>query len=448
MDNAKLWENVLVEMELTVSKANFSTWFKDTHIMKQDEGTVYLGVPNAFVKDWLCNKYHSNILKTLRTFSDHVRAVEYSISKDGPRKSEDGHKTASQSQMERLPMPESLINKEDNLNPKYTFDSFVVGPFNELAHAAAQAVIKKPGVVYNPLFIYGNTGLGKTHLMQAIGNHIKEQHPGKKVYYVTSEKFTLDFVNSLLTNKVNQFKEKYRKYDVIIMDDIQFLSNKEKTQEELFHIFNTLYEGNKQIIFSSDVHPNFMPNLEDRLKSRFAAGMIVDIPNPDPESRMAILRAKSNFNNFIISQEIVEYVAQTVEGNIRELEGVLNSIICQSELKGKELSLPEVKNLLKTAVKPKKTVSVKEVIKTIAEFYNIEEDSIYDKTRRKEVVKPRQLIMYILREDFNISYPSIGEKLGGRDHTTVIHSCGKIKDELKVNNLLVQELGQIRGLIC
>jgi chromosomal replication initiator protein len=346
-----------------------------------------------------------------------------------------------------LPLNDYYVNKDDNLNPKYTFDSFVVGPFNELAHAAAQAILKKPGTVYNPLFIYGNTGHGKTHLIQAIGNQMKTLYPTKKVFYLTSEKFGSEYFNSIQANKVNAFKEKYRKYDMIIMDDIQFFSSKEKFQEELFHLFNNLYDNNKQIVFSSDKHPHYIPNLEDRLKSRFGAGMIVDIPTPDQESRSAILKAKAALNNFAIQHEILEYLANSIEGNIRELEGVLNSIIMQSQLKGKELTILEIKNLVKNNARPKKTVAVKDVIKTIADFYNIEEGSIYHKTRRKEVVKPRQLIMYILREDFNISYPSIGEKLGGRDHTTVIHSCEKIKDELKTNTVLSQELSQIRAMI-
>ncbi|HEY4511539.1 MAG TPA: chromosomal replication initiator protein DnaA [Candidatus Paceibacterota bacterium] len=448
-DYNKLWENILAEIELTVSKANFSTWFKDTYILREEEGTVYLGVPNAFAKDWLQSKYHNAILKSLRTLSEHIRALEYTICKDDGRRRDTEHNRSQIPSMNReLPLSDYYINKEDNLNPKYTFDSFIVGGFNELAHAAAQAVVKKPGGIYNPFFIYGHTGHGKTHLIQAIGNQIKTLHPGKKVYYMPSEKFAVDFINSVQTQKVNQFKEKYRKYDCLIMDDIQFFSNTEKTQEELFHLFNNFYDSNKQIVFSSDKHPNYIPNLEERLKSRFGAGMIVDIPAPDQESRGQIIKAKAEQNNFTLSQETVDYLASSVDSNIRELEGVINSIICQSQLKGKELSVLEIKNLIKNSVKPKKSVSVKDVIKTIANFYNIEEDSIYDKTRRKEVVKPRQLIMYILREDFNISYPSIGDKLGGRDHTTVIHSCGKIKDELRVNNVLVQELSQIRGMIC
>ena len=298
--------------------------------------------------------------------------------------------------MNELPLADFYINKEDNLNPRYTFENFVVGPFNELAHAAAQAVIKKPGQAYNPLFVYGDTGRGKTHLIQAVGNSLKNNGTGKKIFYVTSEKFTTDYINLVQDNKGNMFKEKYRKYDVLIMDDIQFLSNKEKTQEELFHLFNSMYDNNKQIIFSSDKHPNYIPNLEDRLKSRFSAGMIVDIPAPDYESRVAILKAKAQTNNFLVAQEVLEYLASSVEGNIRELEGILNSIVCQTQLKGKDLSLGDIKNLVKNNLKPKKNVSVKEIIKLIADFYNIEEENIYEKTRKKEIVRPRQLIMYIL----------------------------------------------------
>ena len=346
-----------------------------------------------------------------------------------------------------LPLDDYYINREDNLNPRYTFENFVVGPFNELAHAAAAAVIKKPGIVYNPLFFYGNTGHGKTHLIQAIGNHLKAGGAGRKIFYVTSEKFSVDYVNSVLNNKVNLFKEKYRKYDVLIMDDIQFLSKKEGTQEELFHLFNTLYDNNKQIVFSSDRHPNYIPNLEERLKSRFSAGMIVDIPAPDQESRLAILKAKAAINGASLAPEIFEYMADFAGENIRELEGALNAVICQSQLKGRELSVSEIKQLIKESNRPKKMVSIKDVIKTIADFYDIEENTVYEKTRKKEIVKPRQVIMYILREDFKVSYPTIGEKLGGRDHTTVIHSCEKIRLEIKDDLHLTQELQQIRALL-
>ncbi|OHA22686.1 MAG: hypothetical protein A3G52_01655 [Candidatus Taylorbacteria bacterium RIFCSPLOWO2_12_FULL_43_20] len=445
VEDKKLWDRVLVEMELGMSKANFTTWLKDTCIIKQEDGVVYLSVPNAFVKDWLTNKFHKPILKALRDFGENIRSVEYIVTKELKKKDEGLKKLAAFNN--ELPLSEHYINKEDNLNQRYTFDSFVIGPFNEIAYAAAQAVIKKPGTAYNPLFIYGNTGHGKTHLIQSIGNYIKNHYPSKKVHYVTSEKYVVDYVGSMQTNKINQFKDKYKKYDVLIMDDIQFLSNKEKSQEELFHLFNNLYEDNKQIVFSSDKHPNFIPNLEDRLKSRFSQGMIVDIPAPDHESRAAILKTKARQNNFHLEEDIIHLLASELESNIRELEGILNAVICQSQVKGKDLSVMEIKNIIKASVKPKKTVSANDIIKVVANYYNIEEDVIYNKTRRKEVVRPRQIAMYILREDCNVSYPSIGQKLGGRDHTTVIHSCEKIKDGLKNDTSLMEDITQIRSML-
>jgi chromosomal replication initiator protein len=347
-----------------------------------------------------------------------------------------------------LPLQEPSVNKDDNLNPRYTFESFVIGPFNELAHAAAQAIIKKPGIMYNPLFIYGSTGHGKTHLIQAIGNHIKTANPGKKVYYMTSEQFGQDCMNALQHQKMTIFKEKYRKYDVLIVDDIQFFSDKQKFQEELFHLFNTLYDNNRQIIFSSDKHPHFITGLEDRLKSRLSAGMTVDIPPPDKESRIAIISAKATQQGIPLSNEIIDYLAHTLNGNIRELEGAVNALLCQAELKNKEITMLDVRNYIKNNVKPKKSVAVKDVVRIISDFFNIKEDSIYEKTRHKEVIRPRQIIMYILREDFNISYPSIGQKLGGRDHTTVIHSCEKIKNDIKEDQGLFEEISQIRTLLA
>ena len=443
-ENQKLWDKVLSEVEMSVSKANFSTWFKDTNIIKNENGVISLGVPNEFAKNWLFEKYHKFILKSLRKLQDSVRSIDYVVV-DNSSQQQTLSKEKSGVVGGELPLNNFYINREDNLNPRYVFDSFVVGSFNELAHAASQAIIKKDGIVYNPLFIYGNSGYGKTHLIQAIGNHLKNVE-SKKVFYVTSEKFSMDCVNSIQQNKINSFKEKYRRYDVLVMDDIQFLSNKEKSQEELFHLFNTLYDSNKQIIFSSDKHPNYIPGLADRLKTRFSQGMIVDVQAPDTESRMEILRSKARLNNFHLSEEIINFIAVSIEGSIRDLEGILNSIICQSQLKGRELNINEVKNLLKNNSKPKKAVSVEEVVKVVTNFYNIDEKAIYEKTRRKEVVKPRQIIMYILRKDFGTSYPSIGDKLGGRDHTTVIHSCKKVEDELRNNNLLEQEIDQIRSM--
>lgn len=446
MDYKQLWQSVLVEIELSVSKANFTTWFNDTRIVKEDEGTIIISVPNAFAKEWILQKYHHTILKSLRNLDSSIHAAEYVVNKEESRKRED--KDANAFGMKELPLPvEAFINKEDNLNPRYTFDTFVIGSFNELAHAAAQAVIKSPGLMYNPLFIYGSTGHGKTHLIQAIGNHVKAVNPSQKVFYMTSERFGQDCMNALQNQKMNVFKEKYRKYDVLIMDDIQFFSDKQKFQEELFHLFNTLYDNNKQIIFSSDKHPHFIPGLEERLKSRFSAGMIVDIPPPEEESRLAILTNKAKQRGLLLSPDIVGYLAHSVNGNIRDLEGVINALVVQTQLKNKEVTISDVRNFVKNNMKPKRVVAIKDIVKIVSDFYSIEEESIYEKTRRKEVIKPRQVIMYLLREDFNISYPSIGQKLGGRDHTTVIHSCEKIKVDLKEDTVLSQEINQIRNLL-
>jgi chromosomal replication initiator protein len=446
-DYTKLWESALVEIETAVSEANFSTWFKGTFILKHDEGTIYLGVPNSFTRDWLYKKYHPVILRTLRKMNETVRSLEYIITKDAEKKKIEEKRKVQAVPTISMPLQDFYVNKDDNLNPRYTFESFVVGPYNELAHAASRTVVKTPGHAYNPLFIYGNTGHGKTHLIQAVGNHIKKDHPQKKVFYLTSEKFGSEYLNALQTGKAQAFKEKYRKYDVIIMDDVQFFSGKDKFQEEFFHLFNTFHESNRQLVFSSDKHPNFIPGLEDRVKSRFNAGMIIELPTPDKESRVAILRAKSLASNVLLEESILEFLATNIESNVRELEGVINAIICQTQLKNHPLSILEIKNLVKNSTKQKKNVSIKDVIRLVSEFYNVDEESVYDKTRKKEVVKPRQVIMYILREDLSVSFPSIGEKMGGRDHTTVIHSCEKVKEEIKTNPILMEEIAQIRAML-
>ncbi len=447
MDTKQLWKNCLVEIEGGISKANFSTWFKNTCILKEEEGIIFVGVPNEFVRDWLKNKYHKLITKTMADVYENMRAVEYVITKIEAIKQEPTVNKVNEVYVNKeLPLRDLYINPEDNLNPRYRFDSFIVGTFNELAYAASQAIIENPGTKYNPFFVYGGTGLGKTHLLQAVGNSIKDKYANKKVHYLTLEKFATDFINSLQNNKANSFKEKYRKYDLLIIDDIQFIGKMEKIQEELFHTFNTFYENNKQIIFSSDKHPNYIPELADRLKSRFAAGMIVDVSEPEYESRLAILKMKLREAGIELDQEIMEYVAGAIQGNIRELEGSLNTIICQYRLKNKVLSVSEVKALLKNNIKPKKNVAIKDVVKTVSDYYSLEEASIYEKTRRKEIVKARQVVMYLLREDFNVSYPLIGQKLGGKDHTTVIHSYLKIKEDIKNDPQLLQELEQIRIL--
>ncbi len=442
IDTKKIWEGALAEIELSVSQANFTTWFKNTQIIKEDRGTIYIGVPNDFVREWLFTKYHKTILRAIRNSYSEARSIEYSVSRKAGRQS----KRSASSQTHELPLRNHFINKKDNLNPRYQFENFITGPFNELAYSASKAIIIKPGI-YNPLFIYGPTGLGKTHLIQAVGNTIRKQHPDANIYYTSSENFTMELVSAIRNDRINTFKEKYRKFDVLIMDDIQFLSGKEKTQEELFHLFNILYDRNKQIIFSSDTHPNFILGLEERLKSRFSAGMIVDVSKPEFESKLAILTSKAQENGFIIESEILDHVASSVEGNIRELEGILNSLMVQTQVKGRAPNLREVKALIKNNVKPKRNISIREVVKIIADYYNIDEEVVYEKTRRKEVVRSRQVVMYILREDFNISYPMIGKELGGRDHTTVIHSYTKIRDQLEKDPALTQDIEQLRAML-
>lgn len=445
-NNRELWQNILTEIELTIPGPHFKTWFKDTSIVKIEDGVATIGVPTEVAREWLQKKHSKLLLKSLRSHLDSARSLEFVVYKSNKLKQQ-APTTRSPFFAQELPLGEHYVNRSDNLNPKYVFETFVVGPFNEIAFSAAQGVVKEPGITYNPLFIYGNTGYGKTHLIQAIGNQIKKQNPSRKVFYVTSEKFTMDFVNALQSNSVNAFKEKYRQYDVLIMDDIQFFAQKEKTQEELFHLFNSLYQNNKQIIFSCDKHPNYIQDLEDRLKSRFAQGMIIDISEPDSESRIAILKTKAAQHNFHIEDSMLTFIASLVDGNIRDLEGMLNAVICQTQLRGRPLNPGEIKHLIKDSSRPKRAISPKEIVKRVAEFYDLEENAIYEKTRKKEVVRPRQLIMYILREDYNVSYPLIGEKLGGRDHTTVIHSCEKIKKDIQHNSVLQQELQHIRMML-
>ena len=442
VDVKQLWDDALVHIELSITPANFKTWFRDTYIISLEDGTVTLGVPSVFVRDWLKDKFQPLVLKTLREINAHVRNIEYTVVQRSSRKHES---SKTQTVNAALPLDEYYINKSDNLNPKYIFETFVVGPFNQLAHTAAKAVVEKPGIVYNPLFIYGKTGHGKTHLIQAVGNQLKKT--GKKVFYVTSERFTIDLINAIQKGTANNFKDRYRQYDVLIMDDVQFLAKKEKTQEELFHLFNAMHDNNKQIVFSSDIHPSLLSGMEERLQSRFAQGMIIDIPAPDSESRGAILKAKAAQNSIMLTDEVVDYLGETIEGNIRELEGALNTIMCQSQLLGRVLSLEEVKTLIKNSTRPKKSLAVTDVVEKIARYFDVDPSSIYEKTRRKEVVKPRQLIMYIPREDFHVSYPAIGQKLGGRDHTTVIHSCEKIKRTLPDDQELEEEVSQIRALL-
>lgn len=445
LDTKQLWENTLTNIELSISPASFKMWFGETHIVRIDDGVVVVGVPNQLTREWLSERFGKLILKTIRGFIDTIRNVEYVVSKESPRRVPEKIST-ERAQPNELPLAEYYVNRADNLNPRYTFETFVVGPFNELAFSAAHVVVKNPGIAYNPLFVYGETGRGKTHLIQAVGNHVKRQNQSKKVFYLTAERFGFEFMNAINNRTIPSFKEKFRSYDVLIMDDIQFFSKKGTIQEEFFHLFNTLHDANRQIVCSSDKHPNLIPDITERLKSRFLAGMAVAINEPDHESRMAILKTKAEGLGLSLTPEMVEFVSLSVPGNIREIEGVLNTILCQTQLKG-PLSDEHMKDLIKATMRPKRAVSVKHVISKIAEFYGIDEGSMYAKTRRREIVRPRQIIMYILREDFHLSYPAIGSVFGGRDHTTVIHACEKVKGSIVADDELKVQLEEIRGML-
>ncbi|PIR70181.1 MAG: chromosomal replication initiator protein DnaA [Candidatus Niyogibacteria bacterium CG10_big_fil_rev_8_21_14_0_10_42_19] len=448
MTNEELWGKALTDIESDVSKANFITWFKNTAICDRLEGEITVGVPNAFVKEWLEHKYHIYILKALRNHAPETRNVAFSII---PRLSSDATKPLHEPQNkkyfaeEQPEISELVVDRETNLNSRYTFDNFVVGSFNELAHAASKAVTKNLGTLYNPLFIYGGVGLGKTHLLQSIGNEIKKSDPNLKIKYISSEKFTNEFISALQNSETASFKEKYRAIDLLIIDDIQFIAKKIQTQEEVFHTFNTLYEKNKQIVFSSDRPPKSIENIEERLRSRFEGGMITDISEPEYEARFAILKTKAAEKNLAISDEILSHIATIIQSNIRELEGALNSVIARSNLLNKTLNTEEIKNFLSKNIKPKRIATAQQIIQTVASFYNIPEKHLFEKSRRKEIVKPRQIAMFLLREDFNGSYPYIGQKFGGRDHTTAIHSYDKICKELKKSEQLTEEIRQIRS---
>ena len=446
----KLWKDALFEIEPNVSKANFSTWFKDTYISKYEDGVVTINVPNDFVKEWLSTKYYKFVISSLRNLNPSIRHADYLIVSKPPQINQPEKKQYFKQQgnnEEQLGFQELNTDTEANLNPRYTFDSFVVASFNEVAHSAAIAVSKSIGNLYNPLFIYGGVGLGKTHLLQAIGNETKKNNPATKVQYLTSEKFANDYVLSIQNKNIHLFKEKYRKYNLLIVDDIQFFSDKLKIQEEFFHIFNALYDGNNQIIFSSDKPPQYIVGLEDRLKSRFEGGMMVDISQPSLEERMAILRVKMQQRGYLISDEIIDFIAKNIKENIRELEGALNSVIGQSKIRGRILNLIDVEEILKRKIKPIRVITADSVIKIIANYYNIEEKKINEKTRRQEIVKPRQIAMYLLRNDLNTSYPYIGRRLGQKDHTTAIHAYKKITCDIKNDKKLEQEINNIREMI-
>lgn len=441
----ELWKTALANIELTISKASFITWFKYTSIIKNLNGIIVIGVPNGFSMEWLENKYNKVILGVLRNIDKDIKEVRFEINGNAP--GTQIKTTQPNTPQHQLGLLDVKTDKDTNLNPRYTFNSFVVGASNELAYAASLAVTKNIGKTYNPLLIYGGVGLGKTHLLQAIGNEIFTKYDNKKIKYLSSEKFTNEFIESVRNKDMNNFKNKYRKIDVLIIDDIQFLANKEQTQEEFFHTFNTLYDKNKQIILSSDQPPGAITAIDDRLRSRFDGGMIADISLPDYETRVAILRTKLEEKSQELPDDIIDYLASNIKKSIRELEGALNKVIVTYEL---NQGLPQnqlIKILAEFNTTQQRITTPAKIIETVVKFYDIHLNDMVQRSRKKNIVKPRQVAMYLLREELSYSYPNIGEKFGDRDHTTIIHACEKIRNAVNSNKELAQEIDMLRKKI-
>ena len=418
-----LWEKALESIASFLSKPSFETWLKPTKPLSLEGNLLIIEVPNDFARDWLESRYAPLLTTTIRELVDEDLELKFVT----PNRENVEAKTQA---------PATPVAPQPNqLNPKYTFESFVVGESNRFAHAASLAVAEASGKAYNPLFIYGGVGLGKTHLMQAIGHYVLKTHPDYRVAYVSSEKFTNDLINAIRFNRTPQFRDTYRNVEVLLIDDIQFFAGKESTQEEFFHTFNTLYESGHQIVISSDRPPKEIPTLEDRLRSRFEWGLITDIQAPDLETRIAILRKKASIENWHLPNDVIVNVANQINSNIRELEGALIRIIAYASFHNKQVSLDLANEVLKDVISSSKSnrVSIPLIQQVVAEFFNIEVADLKAHRRTKSVTYPRQIAMYLVRELTDYSLPKIGEEFGGRDHTTVIHSYEKIQELIKTD---------------
>lgn len=435
--NDAVWQTILAEIELTVSKASFLTWFKNTALHEDGAGSFTVTVPNIFAKQQFEGKYDGFIRDLLKKHGVDAINIAYSI--QAPQKKEDI--AADPVRPPTAPRPQAQTNQA--LNERYTFDNFIVGSGNELAYAAGQAIAANPGTKYNPLFIYGGVGLGKTHLIQAIGNGIVSQNPGIRITYVSTETFVNEFLDSIRFKKQG-FADRYRNADVLIIDDIQFIAGKEKTQEEFFHTFNALHQANKQIILTSDKPPKAIPTLEERLRSRFEWGMAIDIQPPDFETRQAILQTKAVQHNVTLSDDVVEFLAKSIQTNIRELEGSLNQLLAFCELRNIEPDLMTAQALLRGKQHRPKHLTPKIIVEKTAQHFDIPVTDIMSPKRDKSIVVPRQLAMYLLRSELHLSFPKIATELGRKDHTTAIHSVDKVESLLGHDFIVRQHIQEIR----
>jgi len=446
MKNA-LWQTVLGEIELTVSRASFVTWFKNTELLESDGGIIVIAVPNIFAKQQLEVKFTKQISDTLSKNGVEVAQITYAIQSAANRKKVGDIARKSQVAQQVAMSPQVATVRTSGgsgLNPKYTFDTFIVGSSNELAYTACQAIANSPGTKYNPLFLYGGVGLGKTHLIQAVGNGVASHNPDARILYISSETFVNEFLDSIRFKKKG-FADKYRNVDVLIIDDIQFIAGKEATQEGFFHTFNALHQANKQIVISSDKPPKSIPTLEERLRSRFEWGMTIDIQMPDFETRCAILQTKANQTDVTLDRETVEYIASHVQTNIRELEGALNQLLAFCEMRGVKPDIQTASGLLGNvrASRPHH-LTAKQVIDKTARHFQIEATDITSPKRDKHIVVPRQIAMYLLRSELHLSFPKIAVELGRKDHTTAIHSVEKIEKAIKLDYIVRQQVTEIR----
>ncbi|HOR23063.1 chromosomal replication initiator protein DnaA [Candidatus Saccharibacteria bacterium] len=455
MRDDTLWQTVLGEIELSVSRGSYITWFKNTRVLRKTSSALVVGVPNIFAKQQLELKYKPMVLELLKKNGVSDLDVEFKIHSGtvAPKKIQDNTETIILSQpLEQKVKPHYGGNGAPNvthsyrqgLNKKYTFESFIVGSSNELAYAACQAIVHNPGLKYNPLFVYGGVGLGKTHLIQAVGNEILAKKERTKVVYITSEQFVQEFLDAIRYKKITDFAGHYRGADVLIIDDMQFIAGKEKTQEEFFHTFNALHQANKQIIISSDKPPKSIPTLEERLRSRFEWGMIVDIGSPDFETRCAILQNKASQHDITLDQQVVEFLANQVQSNIRELEGVLNQLLAFCEMRGLTPDISIAVGLFGTQRSRPKHVSARQIIEKTAKHFQIELEEILSAKRDKDIVVPRQVAMYLLRSELHLSFPKIARELGRKDHTTAIHSVDKIEKEMNFDPNLKEHIKEIK----
>ena len=451
MEQDKLWQAVLGDIEITLSRGNYLTWFKNTQLVRQDDDKVIVGVPNVFIKQQLEKKYNELVVQTLHKNGVDVPLVEYKIQSIVRRaEPEEPVSLPSPTSPDRTAQPtlkaaNTLAHAyRQGLNERYTFDNFVVGSGNELAYAACQAIAANPGTKYNPLFLYGGSGIGKTHLIQAVGNAVLAVKTDARVVYVSTEQFVQEFVDALRYKKNTDFADFYRGADVLIVDDVQFLAGKEKIQEEFFHTFNALHQANKQIIISSDKPPREIPTLEERLRSRFVWGMSIDMQNPDFETRCAILQIKSELHRVQLPSDVVDYLATNIQTNIRELEGALNQLLAFCEMRSLEPNLAIATGLLGSTQARPKHLSAQQIIERCARHFQVSVEDIVGPKRDKDIVVPRQVAMYMLRSELHLSFPKIARELGRKDHTTAIHSVEKIEKESRIDAEVRSALAEIK----